>query len=222
MKALIFDMDGTLFRTDTILEKALKETFEHLRERDLWSGETPIQQYREIMGVPLPVVWKTLLPMYGKAMHEEVDLYFLRRLIALINSGQGVLYTGVEEVLEELQQSGRIFIASNGKKEYLEAIVDYYQLDRWVAEVFSIEQIQSLNKSELVGTIIKKYNITSGAMVGDRLSDIMAGKESGLLSVGCHFDFAQEDELAQADIVIHDFRELKTILKHLESINSGE
>ncbi|MFC4411812.1 HAD family hydrolase [Chungangia koreensis] len=213
MKAYIFDMDGTLFRTNTILEKALEETFQHLREKDSWSGETPIEQYREIMGVPLPVVWKTLLPMHSETMHEEVDLYFLYRLIALIKSGQGALYTGVEELFEELRQSGSLFIASNGKKEYLKAIVDYYQLDRWVTETFSIEQIQSLNKSDLVRTIIEKYTVTSGAMVGDRLSDIKAGKENGLFSVGCHFDFAHEDELAQADLVIRDFKELTSTLK---------
>ncbi|MEB8704713.1 nucleosidase, partial [Bacillus cereus] len=48
--------------------------------------------------------------------------------------------------------------------------------------------------------------------VGDRLSDINAAKDNGLLAIGCNFDFAQEDELAQADIVIDDLIDLKRIL----------
>ncbi|TKI76008.1 5'-nucleosidase, partial [Bacillus mycoides] len=32
------------------------------------------------------------------------------------------------------------------------------------------------------------------------------------IAVGCNFDFAQEDELAHADIVIDDLMELKGIL----------
>lgn len=32
--AVIFDMDGTLFRTDLILELALDETFDHLRSEE--------------------------------------------------------------------------------------------------------------------------------------------------------------------------------------------
>ena len=31
VRAVIFDMDGTLFQTDKILELSLDDTFEHLR-----------------------------------------------------------------------------------------------------------------------------------------------------------------------------------------------
>ena len=54
IQSLIFDMDGTLFQTDKILELALDDTFEHLRSMNKWSNATPIEKYREIMGVPLP------------------------------------------------------------------------------------------------------------------------------------------------------------------------
>lgn len=213
MKAIIFDMDGTLFRTDTILEKALDKTFEYFRNIGVWKGDTPIEKYREIMGVPLPVVWETLLPDHDEEIRKEADNHFLQSLISLIGHGQGDLYPGVLESLGSLKQSGyKIFIASNGKREYLKAIVDFYQLEQWVTETFSIEQIDSLNKSELVRNIIEKYGITSGAMVGDRLSDIHAGKGNGLTAIGCHFDFAQEEELAQADIVIRHFDELIEII----------
>ena len=57
-------------------------------------------------------------------------------------------------------------------KEYLRAIVTYYALDKWVTETFSIEQIQSLNKGDLVKSIMNKYDIKEAAVVGDRLSDI--------------------------------------------------
>ena len=60
--------------------------------------------------------------------------------------------------------------------------------------------------------IVKKYGITNGAVVGDRLSDINAAKDNGLLAIGCNFDFAREEELAQADVVIDDLMELKRII----------
>ncbi|MCG2953014.1 hypothetical protein KZ293_28835, partial [Escherichia coli] len=76
----------------------------------------------------------------------------------------------------------------------------YYRLDNWITETFSIEQIETLDKSDLVKKIIKKYDIKQAAVVGDRLSDINAAKNNHLIAVGCNFDFAQEHELAQADI----------------------
>jgi phosphoglycolate phosphatase-like HAD superfamily hydrolase len=213
LQSLIFDMDGTLFQTDKILEISLEDTFNYLRDMNEWDTVTPIDQYREIMGVPLPKVWETLLPLHSNARREQTDAYFLERLIENIRSGKGALYPNVIEVFNYLKENNcSIYIASNGLTAYLKAIVSYYNLENWVTETFSIQQIQSLNKSDLVQHIIEKYGITHAAVIGDRLSDIHAAKDNGLVAIGCNFDFARDDELVQADIVIDDLIELKTIV----------
>ncbi|WP_017186117.1 HAD hydrolase-like protein [Alkalibacillus haloalkaliphilus] len=208
-KHIIFDMDGTLFQTDKILEFALDDTFNDLRLRGLWEGDTPIEQYRSIMGVPLPKVWEALLPNQSESIRQEVDQMFLNKLLVNIRAGNGALYPNVVETLSRLKEQGySIFIASNGLVEYLNTIVEVYELDRFVTEVFSIEQITSLDKADLVREIVSKYNIQSGVVVGDRLSDIKAAKANELYSVGCRFDFAKEEELAQADVVIDDMKDV--------------
>jgi adenosylhomocysteine nucleosidase len=211
--AVIFDMDGTLFRTDLILKLALDETFEHLRKNGEWDGPTPIDEYRKIMGVPLPVVWKTLLPQHDEQTREEVDAYFLRRLIKNIQNGNGALYTGVLELFEQLNHRGYpVFIASNGLVAYLQAIVTHYELDHWITETYSIQQIDSLDKGDLVAEIVNKYELQDGFVVGDRLSDIMAARANGLTSIGCRFDFAQEAELNEADYVVNHLSEVLDIV----------
>lgn len=100
LEAVIFDMDGTLFQTNKILELSLEETFSVLRSRNEWSSETPTQKYREIMGVPLPVVWETLLPNHSNEIRRIVDEIFLEKLIANINYGNGALYPHVKEVFD--------------------------------------------------------------------------------------------------------------------------
>jgi phosphoglycolate phosphatase-like HAD superfamily hydrolase len=214
IRSLIFDMDGTLFQTEKILVRSLEDAFNYLRSLNEWDSGTPIDQYREILGAPLPKVWETLLPNHSNEMREQTDTYFLGRLINNITSGNGALYPNVREVFNYLKEINcAIFIASNGLSDYLNAIVRFYELDKWVTETFSIQQINSLNKSDLVKLILKKYNITNAVVVGDRLSDINAAKDNGLLSIGCRFDFARDDELSQADIVIDDLVQLKTIIK---------
>ncbi len=213
LEAIIFDMDGTLFQTNSILELSLEDAFQRLREQQLWNDATPIDKYREIMGVPLPQVWETLLPLHSIEVREAMDEYFLERLIDNINNGKGALYPHAQEMLAELKNMNySIFIASNGLSPYLKAIVEYYHLDKWITETFSITQIHTLNKVDLVSTIIKKYGVSSGTVVGDRLSDIKAAKANGLLSVGCNFDFAKQEELSEADRVINDLRELAAVL----------
>lgn len=211
--SIIFDMDGTLFQTNKILELALDETFSHLRSLKLWDADTPIDTYRKIMGVPLPTVWEILLPEHSNEVRKQTDAYFLEKLVTNIKSGNGALYPNTKEIFRFLHKNGyKIFIASNGLTEYLHAIVTYYNLDKWVTETFSIEQIDTLDKGDLVRVIIDKYAIKLGAVVGDRISDIIAAKDNGLLSIGCHFDFANEEELAQADYVIHNLNDLQMLL----------
>ncbi|MET3683463.1 adenosylhomocysteine nucleosidase [Alkalibacillus flavidus] len=189
-QGIIFDMDGTLFQTDQILEGALEDTFDHLRSLGKWEGVTPLEEYRKIMGVPLPVVWETLLPEHSETDRAIVDTYFLERLIEQINQGKGALYPHVKATFQNLKAKGYdLFIASNGLVDYLNAIVRYYQLDRWVTETFSIQQIDSDDKADLVRTILDQYAITDGAVVGDRSSDIRAAEENGLTAIGCQFDF---------------------------------
>lgn len=215
LQSIIFDMDGTLFQTDKILELSLDDAFNQLRLLNKWDTATPIDKYREIMGVPLPKVWEALLPNHSNEVREQTDAYFLKSLVENIRSGKGALYPNVKEVFSFLKENNcSIYIASNGLTEYLNAIVSYYNLDNWVTETFSIQQIESLNKSDLVQSIIEKYGITNAAVVGDRLSDINAAKDNGLVAIGCNFDFAQENELSQADIVIEDLLGLKTILTY--------
>lgn len=43
--AIIFDMDGALFQTETVLVPALHKTFDRLRCEGLWQGDTPVEEY---------------------------------------------------------------------------------------------------------------------------------------------------------------------------------
>lgn len=210
--ALIFDMDGTLFQTNLILEDALEATFEKLRMKKLWNEKTPIDKYREIMGVPLPVVWKTLCPQHTLEVHNISNLWFLDELIRQIKKGNSALYEGVEETLAFLSQKYPLYIASNGQIPYLQAIVEQYQLNRFIKGVYSIDMIQSGNKSDLVHLVKSENGIEEGYVIGDRSSDIKAALDNDLVSIGVRFDFAQEDELNKANYVIDNFKEILTVV----------
>ncbi|MDX1258817.1 HAD family hydrolase [Exiguobacterium sp. K1] len=208
-QAYIFDMDGTLFQTDRILGHALEDVFAFLREQGRWTTETPLAEYRAIMGVPLPEVWRTLLPAHTEADRAQADQIFQDALIRHIEQGHGALYPGAEEVLAALQASGHaVYIASNGWKGYLAAIVRQYALERWLDGVYSIEDVASSQKSDLVAHILAHHRLKETVVVGDRISDFQAAKVNGLPAIGCRFYFSNEAELAQADAVIDDLQEL--------------
>lgn len=209
MNTYIFDMDGTLFQTDRILELSLADTFRHLESRGYWDGPAPLKTYRDIMGVPLPRLWEILLPDQPESVRFQADRHFLDSLIRNITHDRGALYPNAITLLKHLKEAGcAIFIASNGLTPYLESLVAHYGLDRFVTETFSIERIPSLNKSDLVRLILEQHAVTEAVVVGDRLSDFKAARDNGLLSIGCRFDFSDEAELAQADFVVDDLAEI--------------
>jgi len=218
--AIIFDMDGTLYQTNLILEPALEATFEQLRKNGQWTGTTPIEKYRQIMGVPLPVVWETLCPDHTAEIRQESNKLFQLALIEQITSGNGALYDDVEHTLENLSKNYPLFIASNGQTEYLQAIAETYQLTKWIKGIYSIDLIASGNKSELVATVLKENNIQRGFVVGDRSSDIQAALDNHLISIGVRFDFSQESELEKAHYTVNRFDEINKIIEHALNTNA--
>lgn len=215
--AMIFDMDGTLFQTDRILEASLHDTFQLLRDEGMWKGNTPLEIYREIMGVPLSVVWKTLLPHHSLHEHGKVNDVFHQKLIDHIQKGNGALYPHTEELLTYLFGRGfPIFVASNGYPQYLKTIVEYFHLDQWILDCYSIQEIHSDDKGELIRKIKEDHNLTHGVVIGDRLSDFKGAEANHFLSIGCAFDFSKEKELSEADIVVEDLLEVKEYLEEMK------
>lgn len=204
-EAIFFDMDGTLFQTDLILASALEEVFHILRSEGMWEGDTPIEKYRAVMGAPLALVWETLCPEHTVAQHLKNDALFQQILIDHITAGRGALYDGVLETLAALNKTYPLYIVSNGHRAYLDAIVMHYGLQRYVRRVYSIDEMTSGSKSDLVTFAKQREGIQSGYVVGDRLSDIRAAKDNGLTAIGVRFDFSQQHELSQADEVIDQF-----------------
>jgi phosphoglycolate phosphatase len=214
--AMIFDMDGTLFQTNRILEASLRDTFQLLRDEEMWKGDTPLEAYREIMGAPLSVVWKTLIPHHPIHVHVKVNEVFHEKLIDNILKGNGALYPHTEELLTYLSDRGfPIFVASNGYPQYLQTIVEYYSMDRWISSCYSIQEIESEDKGELIRKVKEDHVLTHGVVIGDRRSDFKGAEANHFLSIGCAFDFSQEEELLEADIVVGDLME---IIDYLEKV----
>lgn len=211
--AVVFDMDGTLIKTELILEEALGGTLKALERNGIRYIDNPIDKYNEIMGVPLSVVWRNLL--YKPSDHHiyMANRYFQNALISCIKDGGSELYEGVLEVLKGIKDKGyKIFIVSNGDRDYLEAIYEAHQLDRFISAVYSINDIESSRKSDLLRYMIEKENVKVEYVVGDRLSDFIAGKENDAHVIGCKFYFSKEDELTEADDVITSIDELEALI----------
>jgi phosphoglycolate phosphatase len=213
-KGIIFDMDGTLIQTELILEEALNHTLRELDSNGIKYVDNPIEKYQEIMGVALNVVWRRLLLKPSDEHVYMVNNHFQNALISCILSGKSSLYNGAEEALKDIKNKGySIYIASNGDQKYLSAIYEKHGLQKYFSGVYSINEIETDNKADLVKYIMEKETVLPEFIIGDRLSDFMAGKSNNIKAIGCKFYFSKEAELLEANYVVDSLSELREIIK---------
>ncbi|WP_020615955.1 HAD family hydrolase [Paenibacillus daejeonensis] len=214
-QAIIFDMDGTLLQTETLLIHVHERLFNQLREEGLYTEPTPpVEIMLGCLGMLLEDIWHRVMPGGSSAAHRRADELMLQYELEGLDAGQGDLYPGVEETLRELHGRGiKLFVASNGLEDYVRGISKVKQLDSLFDGLYSAGQYATASKVDLVARLIQDHQLETAWMVGDRSSDVEAGKNNGLPVIGCQYaGFGRDEELAGADALIHTFPELLELL----------
>lgn len=213
--SIIFDLDGTLFQTDKLAIPAFEKTFRKLKEEGYSINRIPkTEEFISVIGLTLDDIWGKLLNNLPKNVHNKASEYLLKYELEGLKDGYGNLYPGVVDVLFELKNMGfNLFIASNGLKEYIHGVTKAFNINHLFNNQYSVEDFNLKSKSELVKSIIIANGIEKGIMVGDRHSDIEAGKKNNLYVIGCNFGFSSEEELVGSDIIINEFGQITEIFK---------
>lgn len=215
--AVIFDMDGTLFETDTLLVNVHKRVFGTLREEGLYEGETPpVEQLLACLGMVLEDLWRKLMPEASDEARARADVLLLQYELEGLEAGEGRLYGGVKETLEALKEGGsKLFVASNGLEDYVKEIARHKKIASLFDGLYSAGEYGTASKVDLVARLLQDHGLTPSKdiwMVGDRSSDVEAGSRNGLTTVGCAYAvYGKEAELAGADIRIGAFPELLSL-----------
>jgi phosphoglycolate phosphatase len=209
-KLIIFDMDGTLFRTETVDIEAFNNAlvangFSTLNNKEILS----------FIGVTLDEICRDLL----KTEDNELIDKFRSDVISFEKTAIrefGLLYTGVEELLEKLKRNGYLLcICSNGNEEYITDICQKFNFNRYFSDIWY--QREGISKSQAVGLLKQKFGVRDFIMVGDRSSDILAAKENSGISIGAGYGFGG-DEIEAADYKAYNIDQVYEIIMSLSGI----
>ncbi|MBM7565403.1 HAD family hydrolase [Paenibacillus sacheonensis] len=216
-EALIFDMDGTLFETDTLLKGVHERIFQTLREEGLYTNPAPpVEKLLGCLGMLLADIWRSVMPDGSEAAQRRADELMLQYELEGLESGEGELYPHVAETLRELKAQGfRLFVASNGLERYVKEVARYRGIAPLFDGLYSAGEYGTASKVHLVERLLKDHGVSSAWMVGDRSSDVEAGKNNGLQVVGCAYAvYGRQEELNGADALIGDFRQLLELVSN--------
>ncbi len=187
-KAVIFDMDGTLW--DSVDNIAYSWNLA-LSELGIPDTEVTRDRLLGLMGQTMDRFAATLLPQYP----PEEGMEILDRLEQVENdylSEHGAELLGdVEETFKRLHDMGCfVGIVSNSQSGYIEAFLEHYQLEDLVDDILCYGDTQ-LDKAENLSLLIERNMLDAEECryVGDTAGDYDACLEAGVPFIWAAYGF---------------------------------
>ncbi|EPG67332.1 HAD family hydrolase [Leptospira wolffii] len=215
IRALAFDVDGTLFSSEGIILETYAEAIRRFSEI---SG-TPIQipDRDRIMleiGKPVKTIFLNLVPQLKESERDQISDSVLELLVSKIKSGKGEFYPNVYETVSSLKKKGYLILAaSNGRRPYIETIFEVSGILSLFDSILVLDN-QGLNtKADLVAKYLKDLSLEPDEllMIGDRNSDHEAARKNGSPFAFCAFGHAPEGEIPDWEVVLAKLSDLDSV-----------
>lgn len=203
-KAVIFDMDGTLWDSvDEIVESWNKTCPEmHIRREQLIG----------LMGKTMDCFARELLPEYEMDQAMEIIHACERDENEYLRHVGATLYGDVRKVFERLRGMGyEIGIVSNCQAGYIEVFLEYYHLGDLVADIECYGNTQQ-QKDVNLKALIERNHYETYYYLGDTQGDYNACQKAGVPFLFAAYGFGTVDaQVPQVEIL----EQLPEIIKNL-------
>jgi len=230
LRAIIFDFDGTLLDIRQTLEKSIEEVLEKEVQQADFDMDNTIQEIgallETIQGYPLP---KILLESYNifKYITALKNLTYFKKLRIAIKifskyleySKEAVFFPSVKPLLKKLKKKYDLFILSHNKTETIIEHLEKENLSEFFKGIYGSDKIpvQKPDPLALQPPLenYEKRNREEFLMIGDMPSDIIAGREAGMWTLGVASGVSKKGILKenQPDLLINSLNELLQLIE---------
>lgn len=215
---LAFDIDGTIYDAGNIIEESFRRGISILSAKgmcDLVRIPTK-EEITATLGYPLEEIFMMLYPSVDEKTRRELSNVWTASLVDMIKEKKGSLIAGVDETVRKLgSMDFNLLVASNGARDYVEAILETYNLKNFFTEpfIFTGEKIQ--NKTDIISAYIDLNPGSNIIMIGDRYTDLAAARDNDIPFIGCAFGHAGIEEIEGEKYIVNDFREIPEMIKRI-------
>lgn len=219
MTTLAFDIDGTIFDCGNIVGDAFAEGARRFSERyRIALPNYSSEEIMQVVGHPTDELFGILYPSLTTEYRHMLLKESQNALSAMVRNGGGFLIEGVSETLRLLSQRGySMCAASNGTREYIEAILETHHLARYFQPLVVIDGVLK-NKSDIVRFYMQKNPHARFIMIGDRKSDIDAARDNAIPFIGCAFGHMGASEIENERWVARRFEEIPNLIREIEEL----
>ena len=205
-RAIIFDLDGTLWDTTAQLTLIWNKVFAK-RKTDLRLSQNDL---RGIMGMTIQETGRFLFPQ--KTEDEQLDILqqCSREHIAYLKKNGAVLLCDVDK-LKMLSQKYDLYIVSNCPCGYIEAFLESHKLYDCFKD-YEMSGRTGKSKGENIRILRDRNHIEAAVYVGDTHKDEDAARQAGTPFIYARYGFGQT---VSPDAEIDNLSELEAVAQKL-------
>ena len=214
--AILFDLDGTLTRSEPGITNCVQYALEKL-------GAPPLSlaERTRFIGPPLYESFRDLAGLDETQAQRAVDIY--RERFSRVGWRENSVYEGIPDLLLTLRRQGAYLAVASAKPQpFVEKILEHFDLLRFFHRVEAIRLSDNhADKAEIVRRALPE-DFARPAMVGDRRFDMEGARRRGVAAVGVSYGYGGREELlfSGADAVCDTVDELGAALG-LEPFRQG-
>ena len=236
IRGIIFDFDGTLLDIRESLKTSIEEVF---NEKQInYDIETTMQEIGALMeiiqGTPLPKIILEAHELF-KYINSFQSITFLKKLrIAtkifttyLTYAKEAPFYPEADDFIKKFKKSYDFFIVSHNQTKNIIPHLEENKIKSVFKGVFGADLLPALKPDpDALNPVFESYkscNLKEFIMIGDMPSDIQAGREAGVWTVGVASGVSKKEMLAdfEPDLLIDSLDELKRLIENKNISNSN-
>lgn len=203
---LIFDLDGTLYRTESSFVPTMKAAYAN--HGISYAGDDAVLG---LVGETFPTFLDWLAEQGFRsdsdALAKEIAHYEYESI-----TEDGELYPQVEETLRGLKKQGFLLaICTNGDIKYTDTVLGKFDLLN-LFDGIKTHGDSKQTKTEMIAELLERFQPAHSFMIGDRYHDFVAGHANGCTVVATTYGFAADGEAKEVDIRLDRFADLPKIV----------
>ena len=207
---IIFDIDGTIWDSTNVVEKAWNDAFKELG----YEKRTTAAELKGLFGLPMDEIFKSLVPDAAKEDTEVFEPLCSRYEFEYLEKNGGIVYPGVKETIEKLSENHILAIVSNCQAGYIELVMRKTGIEPFIKDHLCPDD-SGLLKAGNIKLVAERLNMKNPVYVGDIAKDEIASREAGVDFIHAAYGFGEGIE---PDYTINSFSELMDI----PGINSAD
>ena len=208
IQTVIFDMDGVIIDSEPVYFEIDKQMFEEL------NIAVSFEEHCSYVGTSSQNMWTAIITKHGiseqpaELMRKEYSLY----LEHLANANDLQPIDGVVELIHELYKDNfKLVLASSSQMASIDIVLNKFKLDElFIAKVSGSELAHSKPHPEIFlrSARLIKSDPSECIVIEDSKNGVTAAKAAGMKCIGFLNPNSGNQDLKNADLVIHSFGEL--------------